>query len=68
MIPSKTISVPTQDSAANPINYTGPIITAIRDIGTKNIELVLNRSCSYRVQATSIYKYHKTYPKVMYRK
>ena len=36
-------------------------------MGTKIIGLSLGRCCCYRVQATSTYKYHKTYLKVSQR-
>ena len=49
MIPSKTISTCTQDSATHPIKCTGSKTTTIRNIGTKVIDFSLFKYYSCKV-------------------
>ena len=67
MVPFKTILKLIQNGATHPINCTGSKALTIRAMGTKNIGLAPGKYYSYIVQATSIYKYYKTCPKVSQR-
>ena len=49
MLPTKTISMHTQDGETQPIKRTESVTTIIRAMGTKNIGLDLNKCYSFGV-------------------